>query len=178
MKVIFDWDGTLYEFVKDAKPEKWSAPGYARGLSELSNVTKAVRKMADKKSFDGEDIELYICTAVVSMDFAVKDKMFVAKRDKLGIPERNMVFVPYGNSKVDALKKAGVDIEPGDLFLDDYTNNLKELNNIPGLTPVKLLNGINDTHRSWKGARVSAFSTPSEIVDTLLGLSAIAKIAA
>ncbi len=175
MKIILDWDGTMYEFIKDIGPDKWAAPGYPRTLNELSNVTNAVRMMAEKKSYNGEPIELYLCTAVVSMDFAVKDKKFVAKRDKLGIPEKNMVFVQYGESKVDALKAAGVEIEPGDLFLDDYTANLLELDNIPELTPVKLLNGINDTRKTWKGARVSAFSSPSEIVNTLMGRSMIAK---
>lgn len=170
-------DGTLAVFNKNAGPDEWSAPGYARSLEKLHNVVGACKQLLKEKKFNGEDVNVYICSAVVSMDFAVEDKKYWLKEMGLDIPEENMIFVPFGQSKKKAIEKAGVKVNKGDMFLDDYTKNLEELSQIKGLVPVKVLNGINDTNRSWRGARVSAFSDPSEITATILGLSLVSRAA-
>lgn len=177
MNIFFDMDGTLSVFNKEAGPDEWSAPGYARNLGKLNNVVEACKKLLKEKTFNGEKVNVYICSAVVSMDFAVEDKKYWLKETGLNIPKENMVFVPYGQSKKKAIEEAGIKVETGDIFLDDYTNNLVELTQIKGLIPIKLLNGINDTHRSWKGARVSAFSDASEITTTILGISLVSRAA-
>ena len=176
MKIFFDMDGTLSEFQK-VGPDKWSAPGYARTLKPLANVVEAVSLLP---ILAPSEVELYICSAVVALDYAVQDKMFWCKAKGVNIKEENMIFVPYGQPKKDYLKKflkrRGKKIEKGDIFLDDYTKNLEELAEVKNLLPVKLLNGINDTNRSFKGARVSAFSSGETIAKTLLGLSMAEKI--
>ena len=171
MKLFFDMDGTLSVFNKDAGPDKWAAPGYARGLDALDNVVRSVRFMLKNPTYYGEEVEIYILSAVVSMDFAVKDKKYWLKEKEIFIPESRLIFVPYGSSKSKALEDAGIETESSDLFIDDFTKNLYEMQNNSNLTPVKLINGINDTHHSWQGARVSAFSSPKAIVDTLMGIS-------
>lgn len=177
MNVIFDIDGTLTVFDPEAGPDIWAAPGYARKVERLNNVVGACRMLIQRKTINGEKINVYICSQVVSMDFAVEDKKYMINDSKLDIPEENMIFVPYGQSKKKALEEAGIIISTGDVFVDDYTGNLIELRDIKGLIPIKLLNGINDTTHTWNGARVSAFSDPSEIVATILGLSFIARVA-
>lgn len=177
MNIFFDMDGTLSVFDKEAGPDVWSAPGYARTLEKLHNVVGACKKLLKEKYFNGEKINVYICSAIVSMDFAVEDKKYWLKEMGISIPNENMIFVPYGQSKKKAIEEAGIMIKPGDVFLDDYTNNLIELAQIKGLVPIKILNGINDTHGSWKGARISAFSDASEIATTILGISFVSRSA-
>lgn len=177
MKIFFDMDGTLSEF-QSVGPDIWSSPGYARTLSPLENVVEAVKCMLETPDFFGNPVEVYICSAVVSMDFAVADKKAWLKDMEIDIPEQNLIFVPYGQSKAEAIKAAGIETSAEDLFIDDYTKNLIEIHRAEGLkiTPIKLLNGINDTNKSWDGPRVSAFSCPSDIITTLYGISSVNKI--
>lgn len=170
MKIFFDMDGTLCEFLK-VGPDVWSKPGYSRKLPPLRNMVDAVRLLIAS----GEKPEIYICSAAVSMDFAVEDKKYWLKQNKIDIPEENMLFVPYGCSKKEAIEKfmeeKGKKIEGGDLFIDDYTANLIDVGRISAITPIKILNGINDTNRTFKGMRISAFSSAVDIAMMLLGVS-------
>ena len=174
MKIFFDMDGTLSVFNKDAGPDVWSAPGYALTLDPLGNMVRAVKLMLERPNYYVEKVELFICSAVVSMDYAVKDKKSWLKDKGIDIPEENLIFVPYGQSKAEAIKNAGIEIREGDLFVDDYTKNLKEIHRDTNLTAVKVLNGINDTNKSWDGERISAFSSPAVIYRQLAGISMMA----
>lgn len=113
------------------------------------------------------------------MDFAVKDKIAWLKAQGTNIPEENMVFVPYGQSKKEFLEEYlltnMINVNETDIFIDDYTKNLEEFEEA-FITPVKVLNGINDTHKSWKGARISAFSSPETIIKSLVGISKVAEM--
>ncbi len=173
MKLFFDMDGTLSVFNKDAGPDKWAAPGYARTLEPLDNVARTVRFLLRDPKHYGEEVEIYILSAVVSMDFAVEDKKAWLESKDIYIPNSRQIYVPYGQSKAQAIKDAGVviDEDGSDLFIDDYTKNLFDMMEHSSLTPVKMLNGINDTHKTWAGPRVSAFSSPRAIAETLVGIS-------
>ena len=41
----------------------------------------------------------------------------------IGFPKKKVITVPWGVSKVDAMKEAGIEI-----FIDDFYDNFKELN--------------------------------------------------
>jgi len=43
--------------------------------------------------------------------------------EKVGFPKARVITVPWGESKVDAMKEAGIEI-----FIDDFYDNFKELN--------------------------------------------------
>jgi len=175
MKIFFDMDGTLSEFDKTAGPDKWSAPGYARTLKPLENVVGAVKAFIRNQKYFSEKVEVFICSAVVSMDYAVEDKIAWLKEQGIDIPRENMIFVPYGRSKAKAILDSGITIEDGDLFVDDYTKNLQEVHYNTKLVAVKLLNGINDTNKSWKFDRISAFSCPASIQRQLIGIGLLSK---
>lgn len=179
MKIFFDMDGTLSEFQTGVGPDVWSAPGYATTLKPSGNMVEAVKKMLDMKCFCDMPLEIYILSAVVSMDFAVKDKITWLRAQGLDIPEENMVFVPYGQSKKAFLENYlltnMINVNETDLFIDDFTKNLEEFEE-SFITPVKVLNGINDTNKSWKGARVSAFSSPETIIKSLVGISKVVEM--
>ncbi len=174
MKIFFDFDGTLAEFRKDAGPDEWAAPGYARKLRRISSsLLCAIDKLARTCDLRGEKIELYLLSAVVSMDYAVEDKKWWIRHEQVPIPEENMIFVQYGQSKAQVIRDRGIEINEGDLFIDDYTKNLEDMCEL--MTCVKMLNGINDTHGSWDGSRISAFSSAKTIVNDLMGISYAAK---
>ncbi len=180
MKIFLDHDGTLAEF-QLVGPSVWSKAGYSRGLAPLGNMIPAVKLMLENPlpimGLMDESIDIYILSATVSDD-AIADKKWWYEDQGLDIPEDHMIFVPYGKSKKEALLNAGVDIEPGDIFVDDYTKNLIEVDGFNGITAVKLMNGINDTHKTWNGQRISAFSSPSEIIKALVGISLVQKMLA
>ena len=169
MKIFWDFDGTLYEFLK-VGPDKWMAAGYSKTLNLLSeSIAPALFTLSTMPNdLNGELIENYLLSAVVS-DQAIEDKIWRINEDALPIPSENMIFVPYGKSKAEAIKEKGIEVKKGDLFIDDYTPNLNEMDSL--MTCVKMLNGINDTNRSWRGSRISAFSAPMSIVRDLLAIS-------
>ena len=169
MKIFWDFDGTLYQFLK-VGPDEWAAAGYSRKLSLLSESIAPMLSILNNmpKDLCGEKIENYLLSAVVS-DEAREDKIWKINNDNLPISVENMIFVRYGESKADAIKQMGIEIGKGDLFIDDYTPNLNDMDEL--LTCVKMLNGINDTHGSWKGSRISAFASPMAIVRDLLAIS-------
>lgn len=175
MKIFFDFDGTLYEFLK-VGPDKWMKAGYAKTLNLISeSIAPALFTLSTMPNdLSGEKIELYLLSAVVS-DQAIEDKKWRINEDALPIPTENMIFVPYGKSKAQAIKDKGIEVNKGDLFVDDYTPNLIDMDSL--LTCVKMLNGINDTHRTWKGSRISAFASPITIVRDLLAISYADKVA-
>ena len=176
-ETVFDMDGTLSVFNKDAGPDIWSAPGYARNLAPITNMVRAVKLLINNPEYYGDRPEVYILSAVVSMDFAVEDKKMWLKTMGINIPEKNLIFVPYGTSKADALAERGIEVDPdgSDVFIDDYTKNLIDMQMNSDLTPVKVLNGINDTHKTWQGARISADSSPRTIADTLVGIGWVSR---
>jgi hypothetical protein len=173
MKIFWDFDGTLYEFRQGIGPDIYAQEGYSRGLNPVSeSIVPALSMLSKMTDLNGEKVEHYLLSAVMNMDYVVSDKKWAIKHDNFPIPEENMIFVSYGHSKAEAIKAAGVSINKGDLFVDDYTTNLFDMDGT--MTCVKMLNGINDTRKTWTGSRISAFSSPQTIVRDLLGISYMA----
>jgi len=170
MKIFWDFDGTLYEFIKGIGPDVYAQEGYSRGLNPVSpSIVPALNALANTTDLNGEKVEHYLLSAVMNMSYVVEDKKWAIQHDGFPIKEENMIFVPYGGSKAEAIKTAGIEIRKGDLFIDDYTPNLIDMSQL--MTCVKMLNGINDTTGTWRGSRISAFSSPMTIVRDLLAIS-------
>lgn len=177
MKIFWDFDGTLYEFRQGIGPDEYAQKGYSRGLNVVSgSIVETLKLLAESTDMQGEKVEHYLLSAVMNMDYVVEDKKWAINYDGFPIPEQNMIFVQYGQSKAEALRKAGIEISKGDLFVDDYTKNLEDMKGT--MTCVKMLNGINDTHGSWKGSRISAFESADSIVRDLIGISYMSTIKA
>ena len=170
MKVIFDIDGTLAQFLM-VGPDVWSAEGYAESLPVIENMVGAAKILA-------KHARIYSASAAIDKPWSIPNKGSWLDREVPEITKENRVYTKYGEDK-SAIIRDAIDIEPGDVFIDDYTPNLIDMQKaFPQLTCVKVLNGINDTRKTWKGPRISADSSPEAIAMQILGLSLAATMAA
>ena len=168
-KLFLDFDGTLAEF-KNVGPDIYSAKGYSRNLEPLHNVVKAAKMLYESGTF-----ELFLLSAVLPYDHCIADKNIWLDVHLPELKAENRIYSKYGDNKYEALVKSGIIVESGDIFLDDYTKNLIQMDNDTKLlTSVKLLNGINDTNKSWYGLRVSSASSAKDLSRQLKGISIVA----
>ena len=162
--IWFDQDGTLNYFEKGIGPDPTMEPGFFIGRTPIYNVVFAVQRLYRTGMF-----EIATASSVYPLEHVVPEKNKWLDMNGLEfIKER--VNIPYDTRKSEIMRQH---IKPGDIFIDDYTKNLKDVIEEFGddVLAIKLVNDINDTNHSWKGARVSAFSKPGVIADTIAGLS-------
>lgn len=171
--LYIDMDGTVATW-EDAGIDEVASPGYFRNRKTMDNVIAALEKL--QKHFN-----LVILSAVFKDNHSVKDKKFWLRMKMPFIDIDNAIFVPYGSSKyeflIKELKKRGKQIEKNDMFIDDYTKNLVDMkvSSKGKVIPIKVLNGINDTNKSWDGYRLSSASSPEIIANTILAISQFAE---
>lgn len=131
-------------------------------LPPYMNTVEAIRKIAKENN----GIDVYILSSVADKSkTALSDKNLWIDKYLPEIPKERRVFLPWGTKKIDYLN---LELSSCNILLDDYTINLQEfttgnINNIG----IKLLNGKNDTHRSWQGARTSEKLVPEMIVSDI-----------
>ena len=160
-KLFVDMDGTVAKWEKGKTLHELCAPGYFANLEPMVNVVTAVKMMM------GYGYPVFILSAVLQGCDAERDKNLWLNKH-LNVPYANRLFVPYGESKVDMLSRFAY---PGDMMLDDFSANLYEIAASGlGVTPVKILNGINNTKGSWKGERIDASLTPFQIRDRIFDI--------
>lgn len=161
-RLYVDMDGTLAVFRQVDTLETLYEPGYFFGLEPHENVVEAIRALiADGEK---EGIEVFILSAYLTdSKFALEEKGKWLDRYLPEIDDAHRVFVPCGTDK-----KAAVDIREDDFLLDDYTKNLKDWE--PPAKGIKLVNAINDTHKTWHRGRVWYDQPPDEIEGDIIYL--------
>lgn len=171
-KLFLDFDGTLAEF-KNVGPDEYSRKGYSLTLQPHRSVVDAVRTL-----YESGEFELYLLSAVLPYKHCSEDKNAWLNHYLPEIKQENRIYSAYGCNKYEAIKNLGLTVEAGDIFLDDYTVNLKQMDEDTNevLTSVKLLNGINDTNKSWKGARISIYSDSESLSKQIRAISLVAQI--
>lgn len=113
------------------------------------NVLRAVQSLTNGIS----PYTVYVLSAVEPRSAsAYIDKNLWLDRYLPEVKAEHRIFMPCGAKKADYINLANGELN---VLLDDYTRNLQEwtvgkVNNIG----IKILNGINDTHKSWQGDRV------------------------
>lgn len=161
-RIFFDMDGTLNQWESWRSLDEVSAPEYNRYLTPQENVINAAKLLSGR-------FETWIASAVFPYEFIIPDKNYWNDNCVSFIPKEHRIYIPYGTNKSDYLKQVA---NPGDVLVDDYTQNLMDAESI-GMIGVKCLNGINDTHHSWKGARISIYSDPASIAAAITGLVSV-----
>lgn len=142
MKRLFvDMDGVLAKFNPDASIEELNEPGYFENLETVDSVVKAIEDLA----IADNDIEVCILSSVFNNGYAKQEKDRWLDKHLPMIKKR--VFCTYGENKSNA-----VNLQEGDFLLDDFSKNLHEWEGIG----IKLYNGINGNHGTWKGFAVSS----------------------
>lgn len=164
-KVFFDMDGVLNVWEVGTHIDVVAAPGYMKRREPIRSMVEASRLLSEK------GYEVWVASAVLPYEHSIPDKKYWLEQYCPWIPDGRQIFIPYGTEKSKILQK-NVDISSGDVFLDDYTQNLEDLRQASlSLECVKVLNGINDTHHSWDGSRISIYSSPENIAKSIAAMS-------
>ncbi len=166
-KLFVDFDGTLAEF-KYVGADVYSAPGYSLTLAPHKNVVAAIRYIIRHNL-----MEVFLASAVMPFEHCTKDKDTWMDEILPEVDREHRIYMPIGTNKADYIQAS-----KGDVFLDDWNGNLKQLYaTCAAVEPVKLVNAVNDNRKSWKGSRVYYNSDFQSIALTLYGLSLANKAA-
>jgi 5'(3')-deoxyribonucleotidase len=114
-------------------------------------------------------VKVYILSACVDSEYCEPEKIESLLKYMPNIEPTNFIFTKVGESKV---LKARTMVENFDecinILLDDYTLNLEQWQAQSMLCMgVKFINGINDTTKTWQGAKVKTFKQLEEIIQKL-----------
>lgn len=158
-RLFVDMDGTLAEFKPVDTLETLYEEGYFRSLKPQENVVEAVRSLHKEKN----GIEVYILSSVLSdSPYALKEKNAWLDQYLPELDTEHRIFPACGQDKKDYIPGT-----PGktDFLLDDYTKNLQLWD--PPCVGIKLLNGINNTHGTWKGKKVDRNQRPDILAEQI-----------
>lgn len=151
IRLFVDMDGTLATFEPVENIETLYEKNYFLNLKPMQNVLDSINTLV----VNHEDFDLYILSAAVKSPYAIKEKNEWLDKYLPCIDQEHRVFVNYGENKNDYIDN----VTKKDFLLDDFTKNLKEWQG----TGIKLLNGINDTNKSWQGQRANSFLVGGEL---------------
>lgn len=159
-RLFVDMDGTVAEWKAADEFEDLYEKGYFSSLKPYQNVVDAIRLISS-----GTDIvEIYTLSAVLpDSPHSISEKMEWLDRQMPFIPHNHRLFIHNGVEKSTAVPDG---VRPSDVLLDDYTLNLGQW--AKHAKAIKLLNGLNGTKGTWKGAAVSRFCPADEIAKEIL----------
>lgn len=173
-KFFIDMDGVLAEYRKGCDESDLAKKGYFRSLAPEKNMVKALAMLLEDSERLG--IRLCVLTKVYPSLFpcSLREKEEWRREYLPNLFDSEFIMVNgeecEKSEAIAALLGAGLN---EDYFLiDDYNRNLEEWAAAGG-TPVKFVNAINDTHRSFVGHRLSYQMTPQEIYDAILAMAGI-----
>lgn len=156
-RIFVDMDGVLAKFNPIAKVEDLYTQGYFAKLPPQQNVVNAIKTLITDNKLD-----VYILSAALDSPYAKNEKNLWLNKYLPEINEIHRVFTEYGQPKENFIIGG---IKNTDILLDDYTVNLNGW--CPPGQGIKCLNGINGTHGTWQGAKISASDTPQQIVEQI-----------
>lgn len=161
-RLFVDMDGTLAVWKSVDKFETLFEENYFRNLPPYQSVVDAIRKIIK----DEPNIEVFVLSAYLSdSKYALQEKNEWLDRYLPEIDDNHRLFCicQEHNNKKEFVPGG---IRTTDRLLDDYTNNLNDWE--PPAIGLKLLNGINDTHKSWQGRRISRFDEVDAIKTSIV----------
>lgn len=158
VRLFIDMDGTLAEFKSIDALEQLYEEDYFLSLKPLENVVQAVKILIKEHP----ELEVCILSAFLTdSPFALQEKNKWLDTYLPEVDEAHRIFTPCGQDK-----KNYIDIREQDVLLDDYTHNLTLWQ--PPARGIKLLNGINHTKGSWKGACIQYDKEAEGLVKDIL----------
>ena len=158
INLYWDLDGVCAKWNENSTTEERHESGYFACREYQWNVISAMYDLAIKNPH----YRTFILSHYYPKGPALKDKNTWCDYLQVlyGYPIER-IFVPYGESKYLYIDR---DSNAVNILIDDYTKNLCEWENA-GYSGIKFLNGINHTHRTWKGAVIKHTDSAEEIVE-------------
>ncbi len=154
-RLFVDMDGTLATFTPVDRLETLYEKGYFLNLRPLDNVVLAVKDIIH----NNPDIEVFILSAYLSdSPYALEEKNRWLDKYLPEIDAAHRIFPPCGSDKKEYIPNG---IRNTDCLLDDYTHNLTLWQ--PPARGIKLLNGINHTHGTWKHDSIRFDQVPKDL---------------
>lgn len=161
-RLLVDMDGTLAKFNQVDTLEILYEEGYFRSLEPLRNVIDAIKEIIRTHP----DKQVYVMSSVLSDSrYALQEKNEWLDKYLPEIDMQHRIFPPCGDNKLDYVPGG---IRQTDCLLDDYTHNLVLWE--PPAKGIKLLNGINHTHETWKGNMLRYDKSPSELAENIVDI--------
>ena len=135
MKRLFvDMDGTIARFHDEANYlEKMYEKDFFRNLKPFENMVKGIQDFMTKNP----DVPVIALSAAIDSKFCVHEKQAWLTEHLPQLAD-NPIFTAMGENKAQA-----VNLQPGDVLIDDYNVNLIEWQETGG-TAIKLVNNINN----------------------------------
>lgn len=159
-RLFVDMDGTMAVWNPTKKLEELYEEGYFKNLKPYEEVVEAVRYLVQNEP----GIEVFVLSAYLSdSQYALAEKNEWLNTYLPEIDMQHRCFCHCGTDKSLAVPGG---IRTTDHLLDDYTINLNDW--CPPGVGLKLLNGINDTHKSWKGDRISRLQPAEDIANAIM----------
>lgn len=166
-RLFVDMDGTLAEFKKIDTLEKLYEKGYFQNLAPIFPMVEVIENLQRNHP----EMEIFILSAVLSdSPYALEEKNAWLDSYLPEIDRKHRIFPPCGKNKKDYVPGS---VMGTDFLLDDYTKNLNAWGNF--WTGIKVLNGINGTHGTWKGNAISVYQSAETIEKAIVDIMQIER---
>lgn len=166
-RIFVDMDGVIAKWNSEVSLEEVAMPGYFRSVAQNVTMVEAVKKLLAR-----EEVEVFILSHVLRDNHSIADKNFWLNNVLPDIDTAHRIYVPYGIAKCEFLENH-IRLFSDDVLLDDFSVNLHTWHGVG----IKVLNGINGTHGTWRGYRVYINSDSEVIANTILGICNMTKVA-
>lgn len=161
-RLYVDLDGVLNKFKKIKSYDELFKKGFYSSAEPSDRMINLINLLRSRKI-------IYVCVLTKYPDkskHAISDKKEWLDRYLYGI---DVIYVPDSKFKQDYVD----DFNKNCYLLDDYTKNLVDWEEAGG-TGIKLLNGINNTRKTWKGRKIDLLkSDEGMLLDLLIRLDII-----
>lgn len=158
-RIFVDMDGTLAVFNPIVQLETLYEENYFKNLAPQMNVLEATKVLIQEYP----DLEVFVMSAYLGdSKYALHEKNEWLDFYLPEIDSAHRVFVPCGEDKSQFVPGK---LKEDDFLLDDYTVNLSSWE--PPARGIKLMNGINGTHGTWQGSRISFERSPEDMAATI-----------
>lgn len=157
--VFVDLDGTLAHWIPTTTPEELVTPGYFRSLPAYDRMVQNIKYLI------GNGYNVYVLSAYMETHGdPVAEKKGWLDEYLPEVDEEHRIFCPCSASKwevaCNAVKAENM------VLLDDYSKNLHDwVADSKGKgVGIKVMNGINGSHNTWKGKRIANSCSPEELI--------------
>lgn len=164
---FFDMDGTLVEYRQGCTMSDLKKKNYFASLKPEWNMIEAMLELNSQK-----DTKVYILTKVYpkAFPYSIREKQeYISKYIPEMVNRTIMVNGDIGETKSEKIKITIGKFDSDCFLIDDFTENLIEWESEGG-TPIKYLNGINNTNGTIHKNSINCYMNSKQIFNYLYNI--------